>query len=801
MNTHLKKEFVNHGQKYQTTKSLKCAVITPIGPGHEDSFRNTCLPSIQQAIEFGAGPFQQIDCIPVADLNGQLGRSRARNIAVNQAYDENYDWLFFLDADDIIYSEAFESVLNLVDEFDGIWGSIVEVSHNNPKSITPRPNQINFINDFNTLIECDPFLTIQMGHFVRTHIAKKFPFDEKLDAGEDFKYYLEVWKDHDCVKFDKPLFFNVRGNHSVGPRSATGTDWRVSVDDQIRKLQHGCHQTNQDVAEFRIEDFKPFEGKIAMVVAHPDDETLWAGGLLNRLFPIDVICCSIPRRDPERALCFFEAVRALGHFPILMPFTESEPSMPLKNLQHLELSKYALIITHGKNGEYGHLHHKQLHQFLIKEFFGVIISFGFGRGNLKLSLSKADWTNKLNALKHYDNVSPFDEGKPKWQALLEKYNIDASTEFFEGVFDSRQAVKNEVQQLCKLPITEEQIRLNADYQHFEVNHGKIKNIQGRMSTKLEAINDFLPSKWKGLSVLDIGCDFGFWSFLAASNGANVIGVDRSRPVKNLGHVNIPLLNNLAAKRNNFTAQFLDFEAGKNWSVIRNNKFVFCMSLYHHIFNVCENHDAIWYWLWRNTDVKGTLLWENPTETDDAVVQINLKKHLYKEYTEEKIRSAAERYFKIAREKPALHEQTRTVWHCKPKKLTPQRYIGTIKSGAGGASKAFLYSDERRCKEFAEAVGVYPIPGSLNIQLSEDFDWNTGFYTANFLDVLSRRSGLNQEWAPKRARIFPVEVEKNLGWVFRFESDNHYPKNFIEIISDKRLRDVVDQKKKITIKKL
>ena len=93
----------------------------------------------------------------------------------------------------------------------------------------------------------------------------------------------------------------------------------------------------------------------AVVVAHPDDETLWAS---SQCEGADVICCTVPYRDPERAIKFFEAVRILGGYPILIPFQESIGE-PIPHLREVDLSRYDTVVTHNADGEYGHLHHIQ----------------------------------------------------------------------------------------------------------------------------------------------------------------------------------------------------------------------------------------------------------------------------------------------------------------------------------------------------------------------------------------------------------------------------------------------------------
>ena len=90
--------------------SPTCAVITPVGPGHEESWYKLCLPSIEYAINLDPGPFTDIKPMPIFDTAGELGRSRARNMGVAQAQAENFDWIFFLDADDLLFGGAFEAV-------------------------------------------------------------------------------------------------------------------------------------------------------------------------------------------------------------------------------------------------------------------------------------------------------------------------------------------------------------------------------------------------------------------------------------------------------------------------------------------------------------------------------------------------------------------------------------------------------------------------------------------------------------------------------------------------------------------
>jgi CTP-dependent riboflavin kinase len=326
----------------------------------------------------------------------------------------------------------------------------------------------------------------------------------------------------------------------------------------------------------------------------------------------------------------------------------------------------------------------------------------------------------------------------------------------------------------------------ADYQIYDLVNGVPKNIGPRMQQKMTALQDVLPEDLSGKSVLDVGCDFGFWSFLCASRGASkVLGLDRGRNVKGHGYVDLPSMNNERAIGT--VCKFDKTNLGVCWKEFGKHDLVLLMSLYHHIYHQCEDHDAIWYWLSKH--VAESLIWENPTDSSDSVVQMNVSGHLHPKYNKTEILKAASQYFDYEYIGPAEHEKTRSVYSFTPKKRPVVSYIGNVTSGAGGASKAFVYDDNRRIKEIEKAVGIKSFPGSLNVILDSDFDYGVDYYRARVSDVAERGKGLDTHWKPMWARFYPVMIDGLKAFVFRFEGES-YPLNFIEIISDKRLRDYV-----------
>lgn len=298
----------------------------------------------------------------------------------------------------------------------------------------------------------------------------------------------------------------------------------------------------------------------------------------------------------------------------------------------------------------------------------------------------------------------------------------------------------------------------------------------RMSAKLAAIP--LPDL-KRKRVLDVGCDERFWCDLAWERGAKrVLGVDRGRS----GH------NGQWINRSDYT-----MDVGKQWHELGKFDVVFLFSLYHHIFQSAGgDHKPIWYWLWRQLDKGGEVIWENPTDTSDPVVQANVDKEYHKSYHRIAILNAAHKFFDIEYVGPARHVPTREVYAFKRKELAVRGICADMRNGAGGATKAFLYQDGRRIKEIAKVLDITPYPGSLNLFCYEDFDWNQLYYRAQILDVKDRAAGFDSEWAPRWMRFYPVRNAGLRAFALRFEGES-YPENFVELISNVRLRDYALEK--------
>ena len=211
---------------------MKCAVITPIGPGHEELYQS-CLQSINDAWQFSKGPFNQIEIMALWDLQATHGRSKKRNEGIQEAMRLHCEWIFFIDADDLMTKFSFEAFSKYFENYDGVWGNICEAPFGQLTKAKLRDEQITKMDQFEELLRFEPYSTIQMGHFIKSHIANEIKFDEEMDIGEDFRYYLRVWQSFKCVKVPEIFFINQRGAHSTGDRSGAGKKWSIAVENEI----------------------------------------------------------------------------------------------------------------------------------------------------------------------------------------------------------------------------------------------------------------------------------------------------------------------------------------------------------------------------------------------------------------------------------------------------------------------------------------------------------------------------------------------------------------------------------------
>lgn len=131
-----------------------------------------------------------------------------------------------------------------------------------------------------------------------------------------------------------------------------------------------------------------------IIVAHPDDETIWMGGMILRNKNWKWTILSLCRADDLDRKPKFEKVCKLYNASGLICDLDDEKLKTIDSNKIIDIikkvlsnKKYNIIFTHGKNGEYGHLRHIETHNAVTKMIDNKELSankvyfFNYERGN------------------------------------------------------------------------------------------------------------------------------------------------------------------------------------------------------------------------------------------------------------------------------------------------------------------------------------------------------------------------------------------------------------------------------------
>ncbi|WP_319478851.1 PIG-L family deacetylase [uncultured Draconibacterium sp.] len=123
-------------------------------------------------------------------------------------------------------------------------------------------------------------------------------------------------------------------------------------------------------------EIKPKE--VAIIVAHPDDETLWAGGTILSHPSWNCFVVSVCRgNDPDRSAKFYNALKTFNATGAMGTLDDSPEQKPLDLkiveqaiLELLPAKHYHLIISHNPSGEYTrHIRHEEVSKAVIKLWY------------------------------------------------------------------------------------------------------------------------------------------------------------------------------------------------------------------------------------------------------------------------------------------------------------------------------------------------------------------------------------------------------------------------------------------------
>ena len=192
------------------------------------------------------------------------------------------------------------------------------------------------------------------------------------------------------------------------------------------------------------------------------------------------------------------------------------------------------------------------------------------------------------------------------------------------------------------------------------------------------------------------------------------------------------------------------------------------------------------------------MWESPVDDNDGVIRANVSTANRNRYTKDAILNAASQYFDVEYIGPAKHAKHRYVYQFTKRvdDTATRSYVGRVSNGAGGASKAFSFDHGRRINEIEAALGMRPVPGSLNLRGVQHFDLSANYFRARIGDVIDRKAGLSSPWSTRWCRFYPVRILSKdtdaRAFAMRFEGER-YDASFLELIAPHSLREVCNIK--------
>ncbi|OHA66846.1 MAG: hypothetical protein A3E07_03925 [Candidatus Wildermuthbacteria bacterium RIFCSPHIGHO2_12_FULL_45_9] len=194
------------------------------------------------------------------------------------------------------------------------------------------------------------------------------------------------------------------------------------------------------------------KGQGLIIVAHPDDETIWMGGTIaSYQRAVDWIIFVLCRKsDPDRMPKFMRVATHYNAQGIICDLEDEailsieESILPIQAIirQQLPLKRFDYLFTHASYGEYRHARHQGVHlavkQMLENRELTVSRTFSFAQQvlppeNFCASREDAAFYTRLNKQEHNHKKQVIEKMYGFSPDSFESKSCDARESFFEGL--------------------------------------------------------------------------------------------------------------------------------------------------------------------------------------------------------------------------------------------------------------------------------------------------------------------------------------------------------------------------------
>lgn len=184
---------------------------------------------------------------------------------------------------------------------------------------------------------------------IKSSDAKHIYINGKCKNGKDIFYETDSYE----------YYFNCNEKYKIKFKDRSPMSIKEAIDDKLITIE--------DLKNDGI-DFSERKKRKLMIVAHPDDETIWGGSHLieDDYYVVCITCGSSKTRANEfiNAMKFSgDNYQMLGYPDVVNKYIDrwdSNYSNILLDLKRIINSEnWMSVVTHNPNGEYGHPHHKK----------------------------------------------------------------------------------------------------------------------------------------------------------------------------------------------------------------------------------------------------------------------------------------------------------------------------------------------------------------------------------------------------------------------------------------------------------